>query len=74
MDQPDCNYVDQCIKTYYKHQKKGDKTALTIDVHTIRKKVHHDFLEDLIQYVEKQGFSVYFCHDSKNIIAFPLAI
>ncbi len=49
---------------------KSPGEALVIDVSLIKKKIHNDFLEDLIQYLNSNGFNGYYCSNEKKVFAF----
>ncbi len=71
MDKYDYVFIEQCIN-HYNEKESNENTSLIINVSLIRKKIHHDFLEDLIIFVESFGFNAYFCNKEKKLIAFPV--
>lgn len=61
-------YIELLLENYL--NKSDQDEPIIIDVSLIKKKVHHDFLEDLIQYLNCNGFNAYYCSNEKKIIGF----
>lgn len=70
MDNNIIEYLDLLLEDYLKDESKSE--SLIIDVSLIKKKIHHDFLEDLIQYLNCKGFNAYYCSEEKKIFAFTI--
>ena len=70
MDNSIIEYLDLFLVNYLNDELKSE--SLIIDVSLIKKKIHHDFLEDLIQYLNRKGFNAYYCREEKKVFAFAI--
>lgn len=63
--------LDDLISQYIASR---DNNPFVFDVRFLKKKIHHDFLEDLIRHLDTLGFNAYYSSGEKTIVAFPIDI
>ncbi|MFN1531600.1 hypothetical protein [Vibrio jasicida] len=68
MDKKTLEHLDSLLSDYINN--KVSSETLIINLRLIKKKVHNDFLEDVIQYLNGNGFNCYYCGEEKKIFAF----